>query len=570
MEPTKDVDSFSKDSYKERKRQYEKNKKEFDERTKTFYLKQKEVKAKYNENEKNIKKLNRKASKGQGAGFTIVFSFLILICILGMSYFFHKSMYQAQLNRAIDEINQEFKSKAAEIIIKQNNILASKIQEEQNVKTSIAVEKDNSDTVHKYIANLERYSSVPLQKKATVDGQSYYINTDIIELSDYYISDSGIDTIFPGAIIKGDSLFQNNTYALVSANRTPIYLTSNHSDGYSIEVDNPDYGTVSDALRIFQSNISDQNAKEWTYNMRLIKSTEELNATLGINSKAGNNSLNIGISNSQENTTIAVIFKQVYYTVVANPKQNSAAYFQEGTNLECLGYYEPAYVSSVDYGRMVTLLITSNMSEDKLSAEVGACFTGVNISAGVEKLEKMEDVNISYAFYGGKTDNVSLAVGNEGQEEGVFGRISTFFMGDDKETAVDRINAFIDNSSGLVNPVPVSYELKYLSDNSIIPTLSIYKQEIFAAENAKLVNIELTEKPKENFEVIFPTGTMRIGDNSFLWDERIPILLEGTYDNNAFSVVVDAYASGRFSYSIRKNFAQNTVLNLYISEVKEQ
>lgn len=571
MESTKDIDAIDKDNYGERKRLYEKNRKEFDKLNKEFQKLKCKVENKFKNNEKLIKKLGNKVSKGQGVGSTIVFSCLTLICLLTISYISQVSLYQDKLNGAIEAANKEYQNTAAQIIIKQNNMLASIIIEEQNsTPTSIVVEKDNSDVVNTYITNLDRYPNVSLKKDTTMGGQSYYIYTDIMGLTNYYVSDSGTDTIFPGAIIKGESLFQNNAYTLVSANRTPINLTSNHSDGYSIEVDNPDYSTVSDALRAFQADINEQNAKEWTYDMKLIKSTEELNATLGVGGASGNNSLNIGISNSQENTTIAIIFKQTYYTVVANPKQNSANYFQEGTNLECLGYYEPAYVSSVDYGRMVVLLVTSNMSEDKLSAEVGACFNGVSINAGMEKLKTIKDVSIFYAFYGGKTDNISLVIGNEGQEEGLIGKITSFFAGEDKETAVDRINEFIDSNSDLVNPVPVSFKLKYLSDNSVVPTMNINKQEVFVAENAKEVTIDFEKSPKKNYEIIFPDGTMRIDDNSFLWDERVPLLLEGTYDDHAFSVFVDAYESGKLSYSIPINFFWDTEIILNISEVKEQ
>ncbi|MCM1144710.1 MAG: thiol-activated cytolysin family protein [Blautia sp.] len=333
------------------------------------------------------------------------------------------------------------------------------------------------EDVNTYIAALKRQKLG--QDVATLGKVSCITNTTGYELSEYIIAGDGNTVIFPGAVIKGNSLFQGTAdYTLLPLERSAMSLTSNQPGGYSAQVENVNYQSVSEILNRCADKNEGQSAKEWNYYMQVIRSREELEANLGIQTPLNLAGMEFGASEKMELSSVAVVYRQTYYTVSVEPKRNAAEYFTNVTDLTVFGEYEPAYVSSVDYGRMVVVLIQGNMSEEELGAKVSACIQGVGIEAGLTNI--CTDTSLTWNIYqfGGEQKDVGMITDTSEKTSGLVEKWNEFWSGSESQDTVEtRINDFISTDASAVNPVPIAYTLKYLSDNSYVPAMVILERE---------------------------------------------------------------------------------------------
>lgn len=355
---------------------------------------------------------------------------------------------------------------------------------------STILNNSNKEELNRYVASLKRHATQTVELKRQ-GAMQYYQMARIVDVGEYTITDSGNSVIFPGAIIQGDSLFMGTAdYTLVAAERTPIYLVSNQQNGTSIEVKNVSYGTITDALKNYQA-ISDQGqAKEWTYYLQSIESEEQLELSLGI--KAADVGLDFSHSNTEKNATVAVVYKQTYYSVNAEPLNSAADYFENGTDFSKWGIYEPAYVASVDYGRMMVVFVTANMDISELKAGLEASIKGVDIGAALSNIKQNNQLDVEVIQLGGKANNINEIMDSEAGTDGLVDKWNQFLHGtEDSKSLTQRINDCLDMNGELVNPIPLSYSLKYLSDNAVVPAMMIEAENLIPVEDAKTVKISL-------------------------------------------------------------------------------
>lgn len=363
-------------------------------------------------------------------------------------------------------------------------------REQQN--TSCLVTPENTTAANDYIASLYKRSLDRVSYESYM-GKSYYLITDILAFDRYPFPNTASNTIFPGAIIKGDSLFTGNCTVL-AAEQMPVSLMSDQTDGKPITVTDPNYTNVTLALNEYAKEYTGDFSKEWSYTVQSASSTQELNFALGIGSDKSVG-LDIGLNSSTQMNTVAIVYSQIYYTVSAEPKSNAADYFKEGVDLKTLGTYAPAYVSSVDYGRKIILTVSGDLSKEELSAKVSSHISGVDISAGIEKVNQDKELSSHLFSYGGEDISWILQTSDTeaDTETGFWGfaeKIMKAWSGDnEEESIIDKLNDFLGSDASLVNPVPISYTLKYLSDNAIVPTMYITREFVLGAENAQIINI---------------------------------------------------------------------------------
>lgn len=380
------------------------------------------------------------------------------------------------LSLSAEQSTHDFEISFADAIIKDR---ADKV-------VSCTVSSDTYYDANQYIASLYRRPD-SLISASSLMGESYYLITDSLRLNKYDLMDTSNNTIYPGAIIKGDSLFSNH-YTVITSERTPLELMSNQTNGYALSVNNPGYSTVSTAVNQYATDYDGSTSKEWTYYLQSATSSQEFNFALGVGFQG--NELGLDIGSSNEKSTIAVVYSQIYYTVSAEPKNNASDYFSEGTDLRILGDCEPAYVSSVDYGRKIVLIVSGTLSSDELSAKLNACIKGVSIGVGIENILKEENLECRIMAYGGS--DISSILNSSEQNIGVVGEIKTWLWGDDSNgnsSIADRLNTYLSDKTQLINPVPISYCLKYLSDNSVVPPMYIKNESIVLADNVSLITL---------------------------------------------------------------------------------
>lgn len=446
--------------------------------------------------QKQLEKEKRKRIRARVVGvFLCVLVLLGTVCIIVVGMLKESIEESEREELLLSEYKQKEEELYAPIQTLQDQIKLLKKEKIENGDIiqveSTVLSSDNKEELNSYVASLKRHSMQTVELKKQGDEQ-YYQLTRKYDVGEYTIMDSGNPIIFPGAILRGDSLFQGALdYTLVSAQRTPMKLVSNQQNASVVEVQDVSYGTVMDALKSYHKASSGEQAKMWTYYLQSLESTEQLELSLGV--KAKSVGLNFGNKQAEKTSTVAIIYKQIYYSVNAEPLKSAADYFQTGTDFDKLGSYEPAYVSSVDYGRMIVVFVTGNMEMSELSAGLEASIQGVGIGAAISNIKENNELQLRVLQFGGKSANINEILEGEGKTEGLKDKINKLFNGSEGiESLEQRITNCLDMNGELLNPVPLSYSLKYLSDNAVVPTMFIEKENLVAANDARTVKISLT------------------------------------------------------------------------------
>lgn len=383
--------------------------------------------------------------------------------------------------------------------------------------SSTVLGSDNREELNQYIASLKRHAAsegeiiklgeIPFYQSSWI----YNMNMD-----KYVLADGSNTVIFPGAVLKGDSLCQGtSSYTLLPLERTDMHLTSTQLVGGEPRlVENPSYRTVSEVLKTYAKQNEGSQSQDMNYFMQSIHSLDELKFSLGVQ-LPGVVGISFGAGTSQDISSLLINYIQTYYTVDAQPQPSAVDYFREGTDMAALGDYEPAYVATVDYGRMVTVLVQSSMSSSELKASVETCVKGLNIGADIANLSENENLTLRLSVSGGKMIDLNEFMGNsvdnqpkaeKEEKKGwwIFGNKNKKDETEEDKTSepdlATRINAAINTNAPTTNPVPIAYTLKYLSDNSFVPVI-VSKEESVTLDT-ELMYLESNEQEVTELEEI--------------------------------------------------------------------
>lgn len=283
--------------------------------------------------------------------------------------------------------------------------------------------------------------------------------------------------IYPGALVVGNQDMLDGAPNPISIDRAPMTLTVDlpgmGSNGV-IEIDDPNNATVQvgidDALNWWNNNAYQDgylNASNSSYQAATSYSSTQLSLDIGLNSAWATGSIasQMELESNSERRVASMVFKQVFYTVTMNTPQsiNPAGVFGPNVSLEdvqtIINEENPAaYVSSVNYGRIIMLRMeTTNMNTDISLESVLQYTTGVNegeIDINSTYEEVLEESSINIITIGGNAEVSSSAVDAANMSEGP-GALNYIITG---ENAV----------YSATNPgVPIAYTIRYLNDNSI-------------------------------------------------------------------------------------------------------
>lgn len=477
-----------------------------------------------------LKKNNRRYRKLKKGKRRSVFCFLCFLAVIaGISievFQYSRAEYVKKLDEQRVGYSQDYQQW-------KNSILEEQYNRCWEEKLNAALSGNGGqEEINAYLSALKR-QELGLSME-TLLGISCYTSTTGYELSEYIIAGDGNTVIFPGAVLKGESLFQGSAeYTLLPLERTPMSFTSNQPGGYTAQAESVDYRNVSEILNSCAKKNEGQTAKEWNYCMQVIRSNEELEATLGIQLPSGLAGMEFGASEKTGVSSVAVIYRQTYYTVSAEPKKNAAEYFQNEIDLASFGAYEPVYVSSVDYGRMVVVLIQGNMSAEELGAKVSACINGVSIGAGLTNIRTDTSLTSNIYQYGGEQKDVGMITDSSEKTMGLTEKWNEFWNGSEGQDTVEtRINDFISTDAPAVNPVPIAYTLKYLTDNSYVPAMVISDRKSLFTEQDMGRKVTLTTSEPVLWENTSPIACIPVYSDDtvceFVWDsDDITGVLQG-------------------------------------------
>ena len=190
-----------------------------------------------------------------------------------------------------------------------------------------------------------------------------------------------------------------------------------------------------------------------------VSNSSEMNIALGLN--VSYNGLNVkndfDYSTSSSATKLVIKLSQVYYKVICDSKTTASEYFADGQSdsqiIDALKDTVPAYVSSVSYGRVAIITISSHESITSLKDNLDVQYAdAAGVTANISSVIKNNNLQAEVFVYGGRIGN--------GSALGTTADLNTVLSEFSKEYCPDVPAA-----------LPISYSLSYITDGSPAKTI---------------------------------------------------------------------------------------------------
>lgn len=223
------------------------------------------------------------------------------------------------------------------------------------------------------------------------------------------------DVIFPGAMLKGESI-PTGEYVPIIADRSSITLSAsltNINGSPVVKITDPKLSTVREGIKsILDQEVTGATSASLNFDISEVYSKEQLSLAIGANYRSA--ATKVSSSFNFESSTYAhkyvLKYLQVYYTIDMDPPKNPSDLFTGVPDISSLGSTSPVYVSTVTYGRMIIYTIESNHSKTAIDAAFSASFgpNEGNISAQEEKV--INESSIKALVIGGSGDDAAKVV----------------------------------------------------------------------------------------------------------------------------------------------------------------
>lgn len=355
---------------------------------------------------------------------------------------------------------------------------------------------------------------------ALVYDEKKHVIRKFLDLERYFISPND-HSIYPGCIIRGDSLFNPDKYLILDTRYDGLNIFCNITGSEKKVIDDVSYSLVYSAVDEYINGYDGQNTKEWEYFLQKIESSEEERGALGIK--------NIGLdaSGKKAKTRLAVVYQKVFFTVIAEPLQDYSNYFSNLIDSSSIGNYEPAVVSSIDYGSRVVVLIEGNMSYKEINSRLGIEKGNLSLGALIKGINETSELNCSIYGYGGDLLDISNMLSKNGNDAGLIEKWKELINGKDEESAIeDEINRELSNSSNN-NPVPIAYEINYVTDNAPVERKVLESEIIIDESQAATVYIKKSDVDKYSMEKSFEQENVALTFDS---SDNIGVVLKNLSD----------------------------------------
>ncbi len=266
------------------------------------------------------------------------------------------------------------------------------------IKFKVQINNDHIDTL---ASNLEYSNQCPI-KKGT-DGKFYYYPNNRRE--EYSAFDVSQNVVFPGAVIDGGTIGTKNL-KLINGDRKPITLII--PNNFSFEVNKINYAnftsTLKNELKQAEEIISPAHGRFITQESSAYNSTS-INANVKASQGSTEGQIDFQLSKSNMKTNMKVYYEQVYYTINIEQPSKLSDLFDDITS-QNIGDYQPAYISSVQYGRVFEIGIMSEEDKNTISAALSACsnIDGINVEGqiGIKNVEILNKCTFISETKGGK------------------------------------------------------------------------------------------------------------------------------------------------------------------------
>ena len=296
---------------------------------------------------------------------------------------------------------------------------------------------DSAEASGDYVCSVKRYKAAP-------------------GYDELFLMDPTTDVIYPGAIIKGESI-PTGEYIPIISDRKPMTISvslQNIGGSPSRTVEEPKLSTVREALNdILSADVTGATPARLSFEIENVYSEEQL--SLAVQGNYKNSFVDVAgsfdFNRLDIRSRLVVKFLQIYYTVDMDLPQSPDDLFEELPSMEELGSTSPLYVSTVTYGRMVLFTVESSYSSTEINAALNAAFSAgvqsgsIDISAQYKKM--IDSSTLKAYILGGSGGNAVQSV------NGIEGIVDFITSGGD----------YSKDSPGAA----LSYKLRFLKDNSV-------------------------------------------------------------------------------------------------------
>jgi hypothetical protein len=299
----------------------------------------------------------------------------------------------------------------------------------------------------------------PAEKVATVENTAEEKDSEYFYKIDYYSVAAGYDeqivlnpqtdVIYPGALIKGESIL-DGSYVPISAKRRPITISTSLTGGAKvfIEVNEPRLSSIRTAINSLMNQNYDVPPANMGFSIEQAYSETQLKLSLrasysGVVDVSGG----FDFSNKKIKTRLVAKFIQNYYTIDMDLPASPADLFEGSPAAAVFGTYMPMYISSVTYGRMALFTIESELSESEVRSYLQGAYASINASASADFNTLSASSTMKVYVLGGSGADAGMTV-----------------------DGFDAFKAYIKSGGNFSKEspgAPVSYKLRYISDNTI-------------------------------------------------------------------------------------------------------
>jgi thiol-activated cytolysin len=282
------------------------------------------------------------------------------------------------------------------------------------------------------------------------------------------ILDPAQGVVWPGALVKVDDDLVRGTPTPIRCRRAPVSLSVDLPGigGHGVfEVRDPSHGSVQAALDEALDYWNDHQYREGyvsksrsQYARTFVHSAQQVAAFVGVSYRSlkGRLAAEFQATSSSEKTVGLVLFKQVFYTVSFDPPSHAAAVFHPAVTLQeaqdaFSAEAPPAYVSSVDFGRILMLRIETSARTDRRELEAAMeALRSFRVKAGGSYERALKESRMTLITIGGNAEVNTRAVDA--------GRI------EDLNDIIQGKNALYSRK----NPgQPIAYTIRFLKDGRL-------------------------------------------------------------------------------------------------------
>ncbi len=237
--------------------------------------------------------------------------------------------------------------------------------------------------------------------------------------SEMILLDPTSDVIYPGAMLKGESI-PTGEYIGITGNRSPITLSvslENLNGKPSAYIENPNINTVRTGVKdMLQQGVTGSASAKVNFTTEEVYSEEHLSLALGASYTKGKNSVSgaFNFNSSEKKHKYVIKYLQVYYTIdlTIEDSQNPGKLFSSKPSFDATS---PVIVSSVKYGRMLLYTVETNSKYADTEAAFNAAFKGGEVNGQGEYQSFWNSSTVRALVVGGSSgDAAQVVTGPEG------------------------------------------------------------------------------------------------------------------------------------------------------------